>query len=72
MRKYPKCNVCGAKMTEYDGWAWYTCPNCGNSVRDNQDGTWTWHKEIFGKKAKGDISPEQWRDFEDGWRPDDN
>ena len=66
--EYPICDDCNTEMSEFDGWAWYTCPNCGNRVRDNQDGTWTWGYEIFGK-AKGDISAEQWSDFEDGWRP---
>ena len=67
--KYPKCDMCGAKMTEYDGNAWYTCPECGNMVRDNDDGTWSWTRDIFGKK-KGHIPPEKWQDFEEGWRPD--
>ena len=30
---YPTCDMCGSKMTEFDGWAWYTCPECGNMVR---------------------------------------
>lgn len=33
MSKYPTCKTCGTKMTEFDGWAWYTCPECGNSVK---------------------------------------
>ena len=28
----PICD-CGELMTELDGWAWHTCPRCGNSVR---------------------------------------
>ena len=51
MSKYPTCKTCGTKMTEFDGWAGYTCPECGNSVRVI-DGKMTWHDEIFrpGKK----------------------
>lgn len=49
--EYPTCNMCGSLMTEFDGWAWYTCPDCGNSVRII-DGVTTWESEIFkpGKK----------------------
>lgn len=50
--KYPICNSCGASMTEFDGWAWYTCPECGNSVRII-DGETTWHNEIFGPSSNG-------------------
>ena len=51
MRKYPICKYCGAEMTKFDGWAWYTCPDCGNKVRII-DGHITWYDEIFkdGKK----------------------
>ena len=37
-------------MTEFDGWAWYTCPVCGNRVRII-DGAVTWEDEIFGNKS---------------------
>lgn len=37
-------------MTDYDGEAWYTCPECGNAVRII-DGIITWEREIFGRKA---------------------
>ena len=40
-RKYPKCSTCGAKMSKFDGVAWYTCPECGNAIRKNSDGTWS-------------------------------
>ena len=38
-------------MTEFDGWAWYTCPYCGNKVRIIESKV-TWYDEIFenGKK----------------------
>ena len=37
----PTCNCCGAKMKEFDGVSWYTCPKCGNSVRIvGQDVKW--------------------------------
>ncbi len=45
----PTCKTCGARMTEFDGWAWYTCPECGDSVRVTDDGTVTWQNEIFGE-----------------------
>jgi DNA-directed RNA polymerase subunit RPC12/RpoP/predicted RNA-binding Zn-ribbon protein involved in translation (DUF1610 family) len=48
---YPTCKSCGSKMTDFDGWAWYTCPECGNSVRII-DGTTTWHDEIFGRGTR--------------------
>ena len=48
--KIPICNVCGALMTKFDGWAWHTCPKCGNSVRII-DGTVTWQDELFGRQA---------------------
>lgn len=54
MSKYPKCKTCGNKMTEFDGWAWYTCPCCGDSVRII-DGKATWHEEIF-KTGKKNIN----------------
>ena len=50
-RDYPTCDLCGEKMTEFDGWAWYTCPNCGNTVRILEDGTTTWERELFGPSA---------------------
>ena len=48
---YPICKTCGEEMTEFDSWAWYTCPECGNRVRII-DGIVTWYDEIFtpGKK----------------------
>ena len=48
--KFPVCASCGASMTDFDGWAWYTCPECGNSVR-NIDGGAKWEREIFGRQA---------------------
>lgn len=38
-------------MTEFDGWAWYTCPECGNSVRILDDENTTWESELFGSGA---------------------
>lgn len=51
MAKNPVCKTCGAEMTEFDGWAWHTCPECGDKVRII-DGHTTWYDEIFhtGKK----------------------
>lgn len=48
--KYPVCNKCGTTMTEFDGWAWYTCPNCDNSVRI-LDGKVIGQDEIFGPES---------------------
>lgn len=47
---FPICK-CGAKMTEYDDDAWYTCPSCGNAIRRNEDGSFTWQSEIFNNKS---------------------
>ena len=58
MSNYPICKTCGAKMTEYDECSWYTCPECGQAIRDNGDGSWTWKDEIYdenGNVVKKDI-----------------
>lgn len=60
--KYPTCKSCGEKMTEFDGWAWYTCPNCGDRVRIIE-GKETWHNEIFGKGTKQHHSDFELADF---------
>jgi len=52
--KYPLCE-CGAKMTEYDGNAWYTCPVCGNMKRNNGDGTWSWERDVFSSSNRGEC-----------------
>ncbi len=49
--EYPTCKTCGTKMTGFDGWAWYTCPNCGDKVRIIE-GKETWHDDIFDNKNK--------------------
>ncbi len=49
---YPICKSCGARMTDYDGVSWYTCPECGDEVRKNDDGTMTWENEIFGSAGQ--------------------
>ena len=46
----PVCDMCGSLMTEFDGWAWHTCPEYGNSVRII-DGEVKWEREIFGRQA---------------------
>ena len=60
--EYPKCKTCGGEMTEFDGWAWYTCPNCGDSVRV-VDGKETWRNEIFGTSIKRNHSDFGLADF---------
>lgn len=67
-RKNNKCENCGIRM-DFDGVSWYTCPECGHGFRDNGDGTITTRAEIFNRKGGYDVSPEEWRDFEDGYRP---
>ena len=62
MTNYPICKTCGAKMTKFDGWAWYTCPECGDSVRII-DGIETWHDEIFGGGKKTHYSDFELADF---------
>ena len=48
---YPTCKTCGAKMTSFDNWAWYTCPACSDSVRIIE-GKETWYDEVFGTGKK--------------------
>lgn len=62
MSNYPTCKTCGATMTEFDGWAWYTCPECGDEVRII-DGTVTWYNEIFGRGKKEHRSDFELADF---------
>lgn len=62
MNDYPICKTCGAKMTQFDGWAWYTCLECGNSVRII-DGTETWKDEIFSEGIKQHKSGFELADF---------
>lgn len=59
---YPACKTCGADMTELDGWAWYTCPECGDKVRIIE-GKSTWYNEIFGNGKKQHRSDYELADF---------
>ena len=59
---YPTCKTCGAKMTGFDGWAWYTCPECEDKVRIIE-GKETWQDEIFGKGKKQHHSDFELADF---------
>lgn len=45
--KYPICNMCGSEMTDFDGVDWYTCPECGNMIKDYGDGEWIWVNDLF-------------------------
>jgi len=63
MSDYPICKSCGAKMTEYDGCSWYTCPECGQAIRDNGNGSWTWKDEVFGHGSKRHNSDFDLADF---------
>ena len=58
----PFCKMCGAEMTDYDGWAWYTCPSCGEMVRII-DGKTTWSDEIYGTGIKEHHSDFELADF---------
>lgn len=58
---YPDCDMCGTEMTEFDGCWWYTCPECGNRVRRNSNGTWT--RAIFGHDSKYHKSDFELADF---------
>ena len=62
MKKYPICKYCASEMTIFDGWAWYTCPSCGNKVRII-DGRSTWHDEIFKDDKKQHSSDFSLADF---------
>lgn len=61
-KSYPHCKTCGAEMTGFDGWAWYTCPNCEDKVRII-DGKETWHDEIFKNGTKQHNSDFELADF---------
>ena len=56
------CRTCGFKMTEFDGWAWYACSNCGDSVRIIDDKE-TWRNEIFKEGRKKNYSDFGLADF---------
>ena len=49
-------------MTKFDGWAWYTCPECEDKVRIIE-GKETWHDEIFNKGKKQHKSDFELADF---------
>ena len=59
---YPHCKTCGAEMTNFDGWAWYTCPECEDKVRII-DGKETWYNEIFANDKKEHKSDFELADF---------
>lgn len=59
---YPTCNACGSLMTQFDDWAWYTCPVCGNRVRIIGDKV-TWYEDIFGTGKKQHYSDYELADF---------
>lgn len=52
---YPTCDCCGSKMTEFDGCWWFTCPECGNRVRKNDDGSWNRENEVFGNPSSSNA-----------------
>lgn len=59
---FPTCKTCGSLMTGFDGWAWYTCPDCGNKVRII-DGVVKWYDEIFRTGKKQHYSDYELADF---------
>ena len=59
---YPTCNTCGAEMTGFDGWAWYTCPECENKVRIIE-GKESWYNDLFGNGKKSHKSDFELADF---------
>ena len=64
--KSPTCNFCGGKMTEFDGWAWHTCPKCGNSVRII-DGQEDWYSDVYREGTKQIGSDFAAANFCRGW-----
>ena len=60
--RFPTCKSCGAEMTRFDGWAWYTCPFCEDKVRIIE-GKETWYDEIFGRGKKQHHSDYELADF---------
>lgn len=61
-KSYPICKTCGAEMTGFDGWAWYTCPDCEDKVRII-DGKETWYDDIFKSGTKHHNSDFELADF---------
>ena len=59
---FPNCNACGAEMNIFDGWAFYTCPECGNKVRIIEGNT-MWYSEIFKEGKKQHRSDFELADF---------
>ena len=59
---YPYCKTCGAEMTIFDNWAWYTCPECENKVRII-DGHEAWYADLFGEGTKQHYSDFDLADF---------
>lgn len=60
--KYPTCKTCGAEMTIFDNWAWYTCPECENKVRIIE-GNEAWREDLFGNGKKQHYSDFDLADF---------
>lgn len=60
--RFPTCKTCGASMTQFDNWAWYTCPMCQDRVRIIE-GKETWYDEIFGTGKKQHYSDYGLADF---------
>ena len=60
--RFPTCKTCGAQMTGFDGWAWYSCPYCEDRVRIIE-GKETWYDEIFGRGKKQHYSDYDLADF---------
>lgn len=44
--EFPTCKYCGSKMTIFDDWTWYTCPECEGMAK-TINGKATWSNEIF-------------------------
>lgn len=51
---FPFCDTCGTEMTQFDGWAWYTCPECGDKVRIIENKV-DWYSDLF-KEGKRQIN----------------
>ncbi len=62
MDNYPICEVCGEKMTEFDGFMWYTCPECGY-ITDTCEEETPYADEVIKPKKRRHYSDFELADF---------
>lgn len=69
------CKVCGCSRMFLDikHRTRAQCPACGTiyTYEEVDEMDKEHEKELKKLKSRPEINPEKWRDFEDGWRPDE-